>query len=85
MMRQMALNQQVNGVMKHCGLCAASDHFTDQCPKLQDVANMDAQMVAGIIQNQQENQMQWNNLKAIRKWIPNPNYIPADPSLFHTQ
>lgn len=52
-MRKIALNQWVNVVAKHCGLCAASDHFTDQCPQLQDVANLDAQLVAGIFQKQQ--------------------------------
>jgi len=26
MMRQTALNQQVDAIIKHCGLCAASDH-----------------------------------------------------------
>lgn len=80
MMRQMALNQQVNGVVKHCGLCAAGDHFTDQRPQLQDVANLEAQIVAGIFQNQQGNQQQGKP-----RWIPNPNYIPADSSLPHAQ
>lgn len=51
MMRQADLNQQMDGTMWHCGLCAVGDHYIDQCPQLQDVANIDEQLEVGVFQN----------------------------------
>ena len=39
----------MDDVIKHCGLCAVSDHYTNQCPQLKDVASLDSQLVARLI------------------------------------
>ncbi|KOM39668.1 hypothetical protein LR48_Vigan03g305000 [Vigna angularis] len=65
LMREVTLNQQVNGVAKHCGLCASNEHFTDQCPQLQEVSNIGTELVAVIYQGQQnafrQPQQAWQN------------------------
>jgi hypothetical protein len=39
--RQLAFEQQMQGMAKLCGICTSADHHTDECPALQETSSSD--------------------------------------------